>query len=115
MPYWDFDFTDPSDEPRDSSAGAIAVCGLLEMSELLDGAEAEYYRDAALKLLKALVDNCAIRSLAESDGLLLYSTYFKSTPTNHCDNIGVDECPSRGDYFYFEVLTRSAGKWHPYR
>lgn len=57
MPYWDFDFTDPSDEPRDSSAGAIAVCGLLEMSELLDGAEAEYYRDAALKLLKALVDN----------------------------------------------------------
>ena len=35
IPYWDFDFTDGSDEPRDSSAAAIAVCGMLEMSRYL--------------------------------------------------------------------------------
>ena len=32
IPYWDFDFDDPSDEPRDSSALAIVICGMFEMA-----------------------------------------------------------------------------------
>ena len=33
--YWDLDFSDGSGEERDSSAAAIAVCGLLELAEQL--------------------------------------------------------------------------------
>ncbi len=36
VPYWDFKFKDESNEPKDSSAAAIAVCGMLEMVKYLD-------------------------------------------------------------------------------
>ena len=39
IPYWDFDFDTGSTEPRDSSAAAIAVCGMLEMAKYLDEAQ----------------------------------------------------------------------------
>ena len=35
IPYWDFVFTDGSSEPRDSSASAVAACGMLEMARFL--------------------------------------------------------------------------------
>lgn len=114
VPYWDFDFTTGSDEPRDSSAGAIAVCGMLEMAKYLDKDEAEYYTDAALKLLKPLIEKCAVKDSAESNGLLLHGTYAKKTPTNTCGNSGVDECNTWGDYFYLEALTRLTSDWKLY-
>ena len=73
-----------------------------------------YYKDAGLKMLKALIDTCAVKSLKESDGLLLHSTYCKSTPINHSDDWGVDECSVWGDYYYMEALTRAVKKWNPY-
>ena len=114
VPYWDFDFTTGSDEPRDSSAGAIAVCGMLEMAKYLDKDETEYYTDAALKLLKPLIEKCAVKGTAESNGLLLHGTYAKKTPTNTCGNSGVDECNTWGDYFYLEALTRLTSDWKLY-
>ena len=51
VPYWDFDFDTGSDEPRDSSSGVIAVCGMLEMAKYLDKDEAEYYTQTAKRLL----------------------------------------------------------------
>ena len=55
VPYWDYDFTD-GDEPRDSSAGAIAVCGLLEAAKYLpDSApEKEIYITADIGCSKVL-------------------------------------------------------------
>lgn len=114
IPYWDFDFTTGSSEPRDSSAGAIAVCGMLEMSKYLEKDEAEYYRSAARKLLKPLIEKCAVKDPAESNGLLLHGTYAKKTPTNACNNGGVDECNTWGDYFYLEALTRLTSDWELY-
>ena len=62
VPYWDFDFDTGSDEPRDSSSGVIAVCGMLEMAKYLDKDEAEYYTQTAKRLLKAIIDNCAVKT-----------------------------------------------------
>ena len=55
VPYWDFDFDTGSDEPRDSSSGVIAVCGMLEMAKYLDKDEAEYYTQTAKDCLKQLL------------------------------------------------------------
>ena len=114
VPYWDFDFDTGSDEPRDSSSGVIAVCGMLEMAKYLDKDEAEYYTQTAKRLLKAIIDNCAVKDSKESNGLLLHGTYAKKTPYNTCNNGGVDECNTWGDYFYMEALTRLTSDWNPY-
>ena len=114
VPYWDFDFDTGSDEPRDSSAGVIAVCGMLEMSKRLPKEEAEYYTGAAKRILKAVADMCAVRDSKQSNGLLLHGTYSRKTPTNFCRNGGVDECNTWGDYFYMEALTRLLREWVMY-
>ena len=35
VPFWDLEFTDGDDQPRDSSSASIAVCGMLEMAKYL--------------------------------------------------------------------------------
>lgn len=114
VPYWDFDFDTGSDEPRDSSAGVIAVCGMLEMSKYLPKDDAQYYTAAAKRILKALYMSCSVRSVVESNGLLLHGTYARKTSTNTCCNGGVDECCIWGDYFYLEALTRLSKNWELY-
>ena len=114
VPYWDFEFTDGSDQPRDSSAAVIAACGMLEMSKYLSEEKAAYYTGLARRLLYALVTKCAVTDPAQSNGLLLHGTYAKSSPYNTCPNNGVDECVIWGDYFYMEALTRLSRDWEPY-
>ena len=114
IPYWDFDFTDGSDEPRDSSASAIAACGMLEMAKYVEKAEADKLISDAKRMIKALYDHCAVKDPKISNGQLLNSTYCRSTPTNGCRQHGVDECCSWGDYFYFEALTRLSKDWEMY-
>ena len=114
IPYWDFDFDDPSGEPRDSSSSAIAACGMLEMAKYMEGQEASYYADMAKRLVKALCDRCAVKSREESNGLLLHGTYARDSAGNPCCDRGVDECSTWGDYFYMEALVRLTKDWEPY-
>ncbi|MDD4849251.1 MAG: glycoside hydrolase family 88 protein [Gemmiger sp.] len=114
VPYWDFTFGDGSTEPRDSSASAVAACGMLEMAQYLDGARAAYYTDAAKKLMAALLQHCAVQNTQQSNGLLLHGTYARDSQFNTCQNRGVDECNIWGDYYYLEALTRLSTGWHPY-
>lgn len=107
VPYFDFTFTDGNEWPRDSSAGAIAACGLLEMSKYLEKDEAEVCMILARQIAKALFDRCMVREEQNSNGILLHSTYCCKTPYNRVGKSnGVDECCSFGDYFYMELLTR---------
>lgn len=112
--YWDFDFTDGSSEPRDSSAVAIAICGMLEMVKYMNETDSKYYRDVALKMLKSLIDHYSVTDPKDSNGLILHGVYAKRSPYNTCGNGGVDECNTWGDYFYFEALTRLAKDWELY-
>lgn len=114
IPHWDFIFTDGSDEPRDSSAAAIAVCGMLEMSKHLPADKADFYTATAKRIMKALVDNCAARSPQQSNGQLLHGVYGIKTPYNDCKDHGIDECNLWGDYYYLEALTRLSRDWKPY-
>lgn len=114
VPYWDFDFDTGSDEPRDSSASAIAVCGILEMAKYLDRDLADKYLEAADKMMRALIDHCANTDMKTSNGLLLHGTYARDSKENTCTNRGVDECNTWGDYFYMEALVRQEKDWELY-
>lgn len=105
-PYWDLTFGDGDEEPRDSSSGVIAVCGMLEMSKYMEAEDSRYYRSVALKLLKSMIENYMVKNSEESNGLLLHGVYSKKTPYNTCAEAGVDECVIWGDYFYMEALQR---------
>lgn len=114
IPYWDLTFVD-GDEPRDSSAAAIAACGMLAMAPYLEETEAAHYRAVAEKLAAALVEHCAVRDAATSNGLLLHGVYAKNSPYNPIPaDRGVDECNTWGDYFYMELLTRLTTDWKMY-
>lgn len=114
IPYWDFDFNDGSDEPRDSSSAAIAVCGMLEMAKYLPQEEADYYSSRAKSLMLALVNKCSVTSNEISNGLLLHGTYARDSVNNPCSNRGVDECNTWGDYYYLEALVRLSRDWKSY-
>lgn len=114
IPYWDFTFKDGSDEPRDSSSSAIAICGMLEMSKYLPKDKAEYYTKIAKKMLKALVDTCSISDYSKSNGQITLGTYARSSEFNPCNNRGLNECNTWGDYYYMEALVRLSKDWNLY-
>ena len=101
IPYWDFDFTS-GDQPRDSSAGVISVCGLHEMAKLLPdhSPEKQIYQSAAAQILDATIDICAGDPGYDYDGLICHTT------AGYPQNVGIDSCVVYGDYFYLESLMR---------
>lgn len=112
VPYWDLIFTQGS-EPRDSSAAAIAACGLYEALPLLDEAERPALQAAADRLLDALCTRCAAPAVP-GGGVLAHGVYCKASPYNTVQDYGVDECNLWGDYFYMEALVRRTRRWTPY-
>ena len=106
VPYWDLSFPEGSGEPWDSSASAIAACGMLEMAKYLPEADASRYTAYARQLAQALREKCAVKDINEANGLLMHGVYGKSSPYNTVQDDGVDECTCWGDYFYLELLTR---------
>jgi len=106
---WDLSFTGPP-EPRDSSAAAIAACGLLELVKHLPLTDPDRaaYEGAAIAIVKSLTDFYANPPDASGDGLLKHAVY-------HMPNrIGVDESCIWGDYFYLEALMRLTRVWETY-
>ncbi|MGO3885874.1 MAG: glycoside hydrolase family 88 protein [Mycetocola sp.] len=110
VPFWDLVYTDGSDAPRDSSAGAIAVSGLIVLAEVeTDPERAAWARATATAILDSLIRNYTPERPEDADTLLLHSVY--DLPKS----VGVDEGTLWGDYFYLEALTRfSRPDWRPY-
>ncbi|WP_330633092.1 glycoside hydrolase family 88 protein [Halocatena halophila] len=106
VPHWDFDA--PA-EPgiRDSSAAAIAVCGLDTLSRVLALASEQQtaYRNAALATLDSLA--ASYTTPATSNGLLTDGAY--NTPEDD-----YDECTIWGDYFFVEGLCRATKTHRPF-
>lgn len=114
VPYWDFDFKDGCNQPKDSSSAAIAICGMLEMSKYLEREDAVYYQSVAKKILKSLIDHYSVTDKQISNGQLLHGTYAKKSEFNTVEDYGVDECNTWGDYYYFEALVRCLKDWKIY-
>jgi unsaturated chondroitin disaccharide hydrolase len=100
--YWDLVYGDGSGEERDSSAAAIAVCGVQEIArQLPEGADRQRYLAVAQEILASLAKNYTSKGAPGSNALLLHGVYSKP------GGAGVDEGNLWGDYFYMEALMRS--------
>ncbi|MCG8350208.1 MAG: glycoside hydrolase family 88 protein [Chloroflexales bacterium] len=102
VPPWDFHAPEASTAPRDSSAGAIAASGLLELARVLPNGGAVYHQ-AACNLLQALCVHCRAWDDPSQDGLLLHAT------GNLVTNRDVDVSLIYGDYFFLEALGKLQG------
>lgn len=102
IPYWDYIFTEGSDQPRDSSAAVISACGMLKMCQNLpdDSPQKAEYQRIASGLVEAVIDNCTGNIGVDYDGLICHVTH--ALPQRQ----GIDECAVYGDYFYLEALMR---------
>ena len=106
VPYWDF-HADTSRPPpwgaqKESSAGAIAASGLLDLSRLSrDSAGRRKYEQTALKMLDSLVqpEYLAVDTPGW-EGILKHGVYHTKK------NLGVDESVMWGEYFFVEALTK---------
>ena len=100
IPFWDFDDPKIPNAPKDASAAAVAACGLMELSGLVqdEKLKSKYFNGG-----KALVENLsssAYLSNAKNDALLLHST------GNHPKNKEMDVPIIYADYYYMEALLR---------
>jgi unsaturated chondroitin disaccharide hydrolase len=102
VPYWDLALAHGAGEPRDSSAAAIAVTGLMELAQMLDGPAADRYRREAIGILDALMAGYATGGATGGRALIERGVY--DAPKN----VGVNEGNLWGDYFYLESLARIA-------
>jgi len=107
--YWDLIFTSGPEE-RDSSAAAIAVCGLLETAKCLPLTDPtrRRYENAALSILDSLITHYMAQDVPASNGILLHAVYGKPMGS------GIDECCIWGDYYFYEALVRVTRDWKPY-
>lgn len=102
VPYWDFVFSEKDNQPRDSSAAAIAVCGLLEAADSIpkNDKRSPLYKSAADCVMNSLINNYTSRDFPLVEGLLMHGSYHVK------GNNGIDECMIWGDYFYLEAIMR---------
>jgi hypothetical protein len=97
VPPWDFALADTASAPRDSSAAAIAASALIELSRLVDGAEADRYWSAGLHMLASLMSN---RFQNGATSAIL------DHGTAHFPAGSFDTGLIWGDYYFLEALLR---------
>ena len=96
VPYWDMDFKPEDKEPRDTSASAIAACGILEMNKFHKN---EAHLSAVSNMITALIDNYLTENIKWANGILSDGMYNRRRGNN-------PESVIWGDYFFFEALMR---------
>jgi unsaturated chondroitin disaccharide hydrolase len=104
VPAWDFRVPDSENEPKDSSAAAIAASGLIELGELTGGVEGDFYKAQARLILESLVSSSyATWEQPEHEAILKHATGAKPR------NSEVDVSMIYGDYYFVEALAKLRG------
>lgn len=93
------DFRQPEKDLYDSCAGALAACGLIELSRLTEN---ERYLDAAVALLKALDEQCADWS-EEEPAVLQKCTGAYGSNDHHISM-------TYADFFFTEAIAKLTGE-----
>ena len=101
---WDLYYTD-NETQKDTSASAIAVCGLLELAEYLEGEERDFYYGAAIQIMNTLIDKYQIALEENNMGILAGATY------TYLANQAVNVPNLFGDYYFMEALFRLTNQY----
>jgi unsaturated chondroitin disaccharide hydrolase len=100
VPYWDFQAPGIPNEPRDSSAAAIAASGLLELSRLeTDATRRLSYLGEAKEMLTSLSSPAYLSRGTTNSAVLLHGTQNKPAGNSDTGLIW-------GDYYFMEGLLR---------
>nr|WP_230414988.1 glycoside hydrolase family 88 protein [Paenibacillus allorhizosphaerae] len=107
--YWDFNVPVLADTPRDSSASAIAACGVLELLGHLpkDDKDRAYFEKFVNDSMTSLVNHYSTKNDPDAQGLLKYGAY-------NVNNKEFNQHTIWGDYFYLEALMRLDKGLHGY-
>lgn len=95
----DTDFRAPKEPIRkDTSAGAVAACGLLELSKIVSEDEKDWYIESADRLLRGLINHCDFsneeQSILQNSSFQYHGTELLSSPLIY------------GDYYLLEALQK---------
>ncbi|HPQ14557.1 MAG TPA: glucuronyl hydrolase, partial [Bryobacteraceae bacterium] len=102
VPPWDYDAPPESRNLLDTSAGAIAASGLLQLANLTaDPIKGRLYDAAARRILETLCTTHVAKSDPEWEGILKGGVYHIHK------NLGVNESVMWGEYFFVEALDRA--------
>lgn len=96
VPYWDFTFSDDNPDIRDTSAGAVGACGLIELGNYVADKRKEDYISIASSTIDSLYRNYYIK---DTDVVWLLSDGMRSREDGAI-------CTVWGDYFFYEALAR---------
>lgn len=102
VPAWDFRLPSGVEAPRDSSAAAIAACGLLLLAEKVEQTESPLYQKAGENILKSLYMNYGDWEGTE-EGLILQGT--SHFPEGKYTNNPL----IYGDYYFVEGIAKLKG------
>ena len=106
--YWDLIFGDGSEQSKDSSAAAIAICGILEMEKFLTLEDRRVYRGSANRMMRSLIQNYETKETKPGQPILYHGVY------SWHSGKGVDEGNIWGDYYFMEAILRQLKNWDPY-
>ena len=101
------DFRAPDNNYYDSTAGACAACGLLELGRVLPEYYGGIYTNAAVNILRAMEKFCNFDP--ERDDMLGYGTDRCPREPFKFENCGVHIPIIYGDFFYTEALLKIMG------
>ncbi len=107
VPWWDFDadlkLPPPVGRQKDSSAGAIAASGLLDLADQTQSQARQIaYRNTAFAMLDALVEpEYLATETADWEGILKKGVYHTGK------NLGVNESVMWGEFFFVEALGKA--------
>ncbi|MEU7479714.1 glucuronyl hydrolase [Lentzea sp. NPDC042327] len=97
VPVWDYRSPLGANDVKDSSAGAILACGLLDLAKATGQ---ERYRRRALLILDGLVRTCLTSQSSRAEAVLARGT------RNRPSEDGVEVSLPYGDYYLFEAILR---------
>lgn len=100
--YWDLDAPLNPETKRDSSASAIAACGILEIISHLNEVDPErsYFVDAVNRSMQSLVENYSTKRTPDAQGFIDHGSYSVR------GGVSPDDFMIWGDYYYLEALLR---------
>jgi unsaturated chondroitin disaccharide hydrolase len=97
VPFWDYRSPYVPNDIRDSSAGAVAACGMLDLAAVTGD---QRYRKGAIRLVNAIARTCLTTNSTRAQAIVARAT------RNRPEEGGIEVSLPYADYYFMEALMR---------